>query len=191
MNANYNARTSTNYAAPTSAGKHPVRTSFLSVVSPMKKSLVLSLLGMVCFGLAAHAQMVNKDSLSLVSKIQSDQEKLTKLQNSVPDAEKAKKQTAEQAQESADDNRKAANKLSDDPQDRKLARRADNEASDARSDAKKARKANDNLEELNKDIRNLTERIAKNQTKLNKYIQANKNLQAAPTVLIPKDSVRN
>jgi septal ring factor EnvC (AmiA/AmiB activator) len=174
MNANYSTRSSSS-----------------PFIIPLTKSFLLSLIGVVCFCLVARAQMVNKDSLSLVSKIQADQEKLTKLQNSVPNAEKEKKQTAEQAQESADDNRKAANKLSDDPQDRKLARRADNEASDARDDAKKARKAADHLEDLNKDIRNLTERIAKNQTKLNKYIQANKNLQAAPTVIIPKDSVRN
>ena len=173
----------------------PTFSSTLSPVkflrAPLKKSLILSLLGVVCFGLAASAQMVNKDSLSLVNKIKSDQEKLAKMQNSVPDAEKGKKQTAEQAQESADDNRKAANKLSNDPQDKKLARRADNEAGDARSDAKKARKATDHLENLNKDILNLTERIAKNQTKLNRYIQINKNNVEAPVVLVQKDSVRN
>jgi cell division septum initiation protein DivIVA len=174
MNANYYARSSSS--------------PFIRLLT---KSFLFSFLGLFGLGLAVRAQMVNKDSLSLVSKIQSDREKLTKLQNSVPDAEKQKKETAEQAQESADDNRKAANKLSNDPQDRKLARRADSEAGDARSDAKRARKAADNLEELNKNIRNLTERIAKNQTRLNKYIQANKNYEAAPTVAIPKDSVGN
>jgi hypothetical protein len=174
MNANYSPRSS----------------SFPSITS-LTKSFLLSLLWIVGFGLAGHAQMVNKDSLSLVNKIRSDQEKLTKMQNSIPVAEKSKVQAAEQAQESADDNRKAANKLSDDPQDKKLARRADNEASDARSDAKRARKAGDNLDELNKNIRDLTERIAKSQTKLNKFIQMNKNYEAAPTVVIPKDSVRD
>ena len=86
--------------------------------APMKRSLVLSLLGVVSFGLAAPAQMVNKDSLSLVNKIKVDQEKLTIMKSSVADAEKDKMQTAAQAQESADDNRKAANKLSNDPQDK-------------------------------------------------------------------------
>jgi len=67
----------------------------------LKKSFVLSLLGLLFFGLAASAQIVNKDSLSLVSKISADKEKLAKLQNSVAEKTKEKKQTAEQAQESA------------------------------------------------------------------------------------------
>ena len=156
----------------------------------MKKAILFTV-GVLSFGLIASAQMVNKDSLSLVSKISSDKEKLANLQAQVDDRTREKKETANKAQESADDNQKAANKLSSDPQDRKLARKADNEASDARSDAKRARKAADRLEELNKDIRNMTERIEKEQTKLNKYIQTQKNLNVAPTVIIPKDSTRN
>ncbi|HEX9513168.1 MAG TPA: hypothetical protein VF939_21910 [Puia sp.] len=156
----------------------------------MKKGILFTV-GILSFGLAASAQLVNKDSLSLVSKINSDKEKLAKLQSSVDDRTREKKETAEKAQESADDNRRAANKLSNDPQDRKLARQADNEASDARSDAKKARKAADRLDDLNKDIRNLTERIEKEQTKLNKYIQIQKNDDTAPTVILQKDSTRN
>ena len=159
----------------------------------MKKSILIAF-GVLCFGFVASAQMVNKDSLSLVSKINSDKEKLAKLQNSVDEKTRLKQQTANKAQESADENRTAANKLSNDPQDKKTARRADNAASDARSDAKKARKAADQLDDLNKDIRNLTERIEKEQTKLNKYIQTQKNLDAAPTVIVPamtKDSTKN
>jgi hypothetical protein len=88
------------------------------------------------------------------------------MKASIPEKEKAKAETAEQAQKSADDNRKAANKLSNDPQDRKLARRADRSASDARDDAKKARIAADDLEDLYKDIRKLTERIEKEEKKI-------------------------
>jgi hypothetical protein len=155
----------------------------------MKKNLLLTLLGLLSFGWGASAQMVNKDSLSLVSKINSDKEKLTKLQNSVDDMTKEKQRTAEQAQASADDNRKAANRLSNDPEDKRLARKADNEASDARTDAKRARKADDRLEDLHKDIRNLTEKIAKEETKLNKYVVSYKAAVTAPTVVIQKDSV--
>jgi DNA repair exonuclease SbcCD ATPase subunit len=158
----------------------------------MKKSILIAF-GVLCFGFVASAQMVNKDSLSLVSKINSDKEKLAKLQNSVDEKTRLKLQTANKAQQSADENRTAANQLSNDAQE-KTARRADNAASDARSDAKKARKAADQLDDLNKDIRNLTERIEKEQTKLNKYIQTQKNLDAAPTVIVPamtKDSTKN
>lgn len=133
--------------------------------------------------------MVNKDSLSLVSKIAADKEKLAKLQATVPQAAKDKEETAVQAQESADDNRKAASRLSNDPQNSKLARKADNQAGDARNDSRKARKAADRLETLNKDIRNLTEKIAKEETKLKKYVFETKAGVIAPTVVIPKDSV--
>jgi hypothetical protein len=163
---------------------------FLSSPSRVKKGLLLVVLALLSFSLAASAQMVNKDSLSLVSKINSDKEKLVKMQNSVAEKTKEKLQTAEQAQESADDNRKAANKLSNDPQDKKLARKADHGASDARSDAKSARKATDRLEKLNMDIRDLTERIAKNETKLSKYVTAYRVEATAVSVPIAKDSVR-
>jgi predicted nucleic acid-binding Zn-ribbon protein len=154
-----------------------------------KKGLFLSLLGLSFFRFEASAQVVNKDSLTLVSKINADKEKLAKLQSTVPQAMKEKEETAVQAQESADDNRKAASKLSNDPQNSKLARKADNEASDARSDSRKARKAADRLENLNKDIRNLAERIAKEETKLKKYVVESKAEMTAPSVVIPKDSV--
>jgi uncharacterized phage infection (PIP) family protein YhgE len=144
---------------------------------------------LVSFSMAGSAQTINKDSVSLVSKINNDKEKLAKLQGQVSERTNEKQKAAEQAQQSADDNRKAANKLSNDPQDKKLARKADNEASDARSDAKKARKANDRLEDLNKDIRDLTEKIAKEESKLKKYVVEYKNEVTAPTVIIPKDSV--
>jgi hypothetical protein len=155
----------------------------------IKKKAVLFLLGLLSFGLVASAQIMNKDSLSLVSKINTDKEKLAKLQGTVDERKKEKLQAAEQAQQSADDNRTAANRLSNDPQDKKLARKADNGAAGARDDAKKARKANDRLENLNKDILNLTEKIAKEETKLKKYVVAYRAEVTAPTVIVQKDSV--
>ncbi|HMH21215.1 MAG TPA: hypothetical protein VK563_05545 [Puia sp.] len=135
----------------------------------MRKNSILFLLSLFsCCALAA-AQTVNKDSLSLVSRINADKEKLVELQSSLDEKVSNKQKAAEQAQNSADENRKAANKLNNDPEDRKLARRADQKAGDARDDAKKARKADRQLEDLRKDIRNLTEKIAKEKTKLIKY----------------------
>src|SRR4051812_24708890 len=90
----------------------------------MKKNLFSFVIVFFAFFSLASAQVSNKDSLSLVNKIASGKEKLVKLEASVAGKEKDKKETAVQAQESADDNRKAAGKLSDDPQDKKLARRA-------------------------------------------------------------------
>jgi DNA repair exonuclease SbcCD ATPase subunit len=166
-----------------------IRSFITTRFSNVKKGFILSLLGLLFFGLAASAQMVNKDSFSLVSKINNDKEKLAKLQSTVAEKTKEKKQTAVQAQESADDNRRAANHLSDDPQDKKLARKADNEAYDARSDARKARKATDRLEELEKDIRNLKEKIAKEESKLNGYVMGYKAGMNAAAGPMPKDSV--
>jgi hypothetical protein len=145
------------------------------------KNLSFTIVFMLLLAGGLSAQIVNKDSLSLVKKIEADKEKLATLKSSVPDAEDQKRRTADRAQESADDNRKAASKLSDDPQDRQLARKASNAADDAKSDSRKARKAVDHLEGLNRDIRDLAERIDKEQSKLNKYIINNKEVvQAAP-----------
>jgi len=159
----------------------------------MKKSILVAL-GVMFLGFVSSAQMMNKDSLSLVTKINKDNEKLAKLQGNVEEKTRQKAETATKAQQSANDNMSAANNLNSNPQDKKLARKADNAAGDARSDAKRARVASDNLDNLNKDIRDVTERIAKNQTKLNKFIQAQKNLDAAPMVVVPAmtaDSTHN
>ena len=126
----------------------------------MKKTLFAVTLFLGAFVRNGSAQVVvNKDSLSLVNRLTRDREKLTKLQSQVEPQRKEKEDDAIQAQKAADENRRAAERLSGDPQSRKLARRADNAASDARSDAKKARKSADKLDDLQKDIRDLSESI--------------------------------
>jgi hypothetical protein len=137
----------------------------------MQRRWLLTLFGVFAFCVTTMAQKANTDSLSLVSKVSADQLKLAKLQNQVDDKTKDKKETAEQAQKSANDNTEAANKLSSNPQDKSLARKADRSASDARRDAKRARKAADNLDDLNKDIQKLNDKIAKENSKLNQYGQ--------------------
>jgi chromosome segregation ATPase len=127
-----------------------------------------------------------KQITKLQAKISEDSAKLIKFNSLVADYEKQKKEMADQAQQSADDNKRAAEKLSNDPQDRKLARKADNSASDARSDAKKARVAADKLDDLNEDIKKLTKQLEKERDKLDKYL---------PTIPVPivaqKDSLPN
>jgi hypothetical protein len=146
----------------------------------MQKRWLLVPIGVFAFCVTTMAQKVNTDSLKSVSKISADQLKLAKLQNQVEEKTKDKQETSEQAQKSANDNTEAANKLSSNPQDKGLARKADRSASSARSDAKKARKAADRLNDLNKDIQDLKEKIAKEQSKLNQYAQPGTTVPVAP-----------
>ncbi|HEX6430317.1 MAG TPA: hypothetical protein VF008_21645 [Niastella sp.] len=138
----------------------------------MQKVWLLTAMGLLFFCMSISAQIVNKDSLSLVSKISADQLKLGKLQNQVEQKTKDQQDASSDAQRSADRNSTAADRLSDDPENKKLARRANKRAGDARSDARSARKEGDRLDDLHKDIRNTKKRITDNQVKLNKHIQA-------------------
>jgi hypothetical protein len=73
------------------------------------------------------------------------------------------------AQQSASSNASAANTLSANPQDKSDARHADKTAGDAKSDARKARIAADKLDDLNKNILDLQNKIAVQQLKLDKF----------------------
>jgi len=134
----------------------------------------LFFIGSIFSALSTSAQndQNEKQMIKLQAKISEDSAKLVKFNSLLPDYERQKKQTADQAQQSADDNKKAAERLSNDPQDKKLARKADNSASDARSDAKKARVAADKLDDLNQDIKKLTKQLEKERDKLDKYLHA-------------------
>jgi len=134
--------------------------------------------------MSVSAQQINTDSLSLISKISANQLKLAKLQNTVEEITRDKQDHATSAQQSADKNKTAADRLSDDPTDKKVARKADNAASDARSEAKKARKASDKLKDLNKNIADLKNKIANDQEKLNAY----RNVTSVTNLPLPADS---
>lgn len=123
------------------------------------------------FSIAASAQTVNKDSLSLVSKIEEDKSKLTDLQTQLEERLKSKGDAIAQAQRSANANSTAADKLSDDPKNKKLAKRADKSSSAARKDAKVARIETEKVEKLNKNIRSTKKRIAKNEKRLKKFTE--------------------
>jgi outer membrane murein-binding lipoprotein Lpp len=113
----------------------------------------------------------DKKTIEQQAKISEDSSKLVKFNGMVPQFEQDKKRTADQAQQSADDNKTAATRLSNDPQDKKLAKKADRTARDARSDAKRARVAAVKLDDLNKDIEKLTKQLNKERDKLGKYQQ--------------------
>src|SRR6478735_6477646 len=137
----------------------------------MQKVLLLTSIGLLFFCISTFAQKVNTDSLSLVSKISTDQLRLGKLQNQLEQKTKNKDDASEQAQKSANENSAAADKLRDNSDNKKLARKANSKAGNAKSDSRNARRESNRLDELNKDIQDLKNRIADNQVKLNKYIQ--------------------
>ena len=137
----------------------------------MQKVLLLTSIGLLFFCISTFAQKVNTDSLSLVSKISTDQLRLGKLQNQLEQKTKNKEDASAQAQKSADENSAAADKLRDNSDNKKLARKANNKAGNAKSDSRHARRESNRLDELNKDIQEVKNRIANNQVKLNKYLQ--------------------
>ena len=136
----------------------------------MLKLLLLIPCGLLLFCKPISAQL-NKDSLTLVSKIYRDQLKLSKLLGQLEQHSNKKDDASEKAQSSANKNSVAADNLSDNPDSKKLARKAQNKASDAKNDSRNARIASSNLDKLNNDIQFLKNRIENNKAKLNKYIK--------------------
>ncbi|HEY8898372.1 MAG TPA: hypothetical protein VIM79_26270 [Niastella sp.] len=138
----------------------------------MQKLLLITATVLLGFSISASAQELNKDSLSLVSKIEEDKSKLADLQTQLEERLKSKGDAIAKAQRSANANSTAADKLSDDPKNKKLAKKADKSSSVARKDAKAARIETEKVEKLNKNIRSTKKRIAKNEKRLKKYTQA-------------------
>jgi chromosome segregation ATPase len=132
-----------------------------------KKSLFT--VGLVVISITVTAQKINTDSLSIISKISEYQLKRAKLQNTIQQTTWDKQDAATKVQISADKNSQDANRLNNDPQNKKLAKDADNSASDARKDSKSARNANKKLADLNKAIAELDSKISDQQQKLSAY----------------------
>ena len=107
-----------------------------------------------------------KQSLELSKKINDNKMKLAKLENTLKSKSDEMESTTAAAQRSADDNSNAANKLSSDPLDKKLARQAESAGNHAKKNAKHARIAGDKLESLTKEIQSLKEKIAADEAKL-------------------------
>jgi cell division protein FtsL len=147
----------------------------------MLRVILLVSVGVFFICVKASGQKVNMDSLKLISTISTDQLKLGKLQNSVDQKTKSKEDDSVLAQQSADKNATAANRLSTDPQNKQDAKQADNAAGSAKSQAKKARKANAQLSKVQKDIADLQSKIAKEQAELN-VLTRTPNVPIAPNV---------
>ena len=154
----------------------------------MQKKNCWIIVGLAICSLTANAQQINTDSLSHVSKISKYQLKRAELQNTIEQTTRDKQDAALKVQSSADQNSRDANRLTSDPQNKKLARKADNAASDAKRDSKRSRNANDKLDDLNKQIAKLDAQIAKEQSKLDVYRVAG---SSAITVPAPVDTAHH
>ena len=135
----------------------------------MQKKSVLIVVGLAAFSLAVTAQKINTDSLSLVSKISEYQLKRAKLQNTVDQTMQEKADAATKVQNSANQSSQDANRLTNDPQNKGLAKKADQSAGDARRDSKRSRAANDKLHDLYKEIAKLDDKITGEQRKLSVF----------------------
>jgi hypothetical protein len=144
----------------------------------MGKKMVLhgmAFSGLLLLGIGATAQADStrvtndKKLVKLLAKVNEDSVKLVKFNGMVAQFEKDKENAATQAQQSADDNKRAAERLADNPQDKKLARRARSAARTAKNDSQKARVAANKLDDLNDDIKKLTRQLGKEQGKLASY----------------------
>src|ERR1044072_7797744 len=98
----------------------------------MQKLLLITATVLLGFSISTSAQELNKDSISLVSKIEDDKSKLSDLQTQLEERLKSKGDAIAKAQRSANANSSAADKLSDDPRNKKLAKKADKSSSVAR-----------------------------------------------------------
>lgn len=118
--------------------------------------------------ISAHGQY-DKRIGKLQAKISQDSTKLVKYESMISSYEEQKGETAAAAQASANDNKKAAGRLTDDPQNKRLARQANKAASNAAKDSKKARLAAEKLDRLNRNIKQLNEQLANESAKMGKY----------------------
>lgn len=107
-----------------------------------------------------------KQKTTIETRLQTNKEKLAKLEQDLVDKQAAKDKAVTQAEESAEENRRAAVQLSNDASHKKKARRADHASDDARRDAKRARIATNNLEDVEDDIKSVKKKIAEDESKL-------------------------
>lgn len=137
---------------------------------------MISVVSIALTSFSAHAQEVSKDSINILKQEKQNLEiskrlnenklKLAKLENTLQQKNDAVTSSASDAQKAAADNQETAQKLNNDAQDRKLAKRASKDAKHAQKAARAGRNAVDDLEDLQKDIKNLKKKIAEDEAKL-------------------------
>jgi predicted nucleic acid-binding Zn-ribbon protein len=163
----------------------------------MKRKNVLFSALAIMLSLSVSAQAVTSDSITVLKqqkeaiaiskRINDNKIKLAKLQNTVGKAEQNVQTTGDDAQKSANTNGAAADKLTTDAENKKLAGDASKSAKEAKHDAKQARKASANLENLRKDIESLKSKIAADESSLSAISDKNSNNIPASVPGVPKN----
>jgi hypothetical protein len=153
----------------------------------MKNPKLIFFVLLISLNSVAVAQVVSKDSITtlkqqkealVISKRVNDNKlKLVKLENMTGKAMDNAVNTSAEAQKSADINGRAADKLTGDAQDKKLAMEAGKSANNAKHDAKQARKAASKLEDVKKEITDLRSKISADESKLSTLLGDKSNIQ--------------
>ena len=142
----------------------------------MKKFFIISIMSIALAGFSAQAQEVSKDSIKVLKQEKEDLEtskrlndnklKLAALENTVKEKNENVSSSARDAQTAASNNQESAEKLNNDSQDKKLAKKARKDAKKAEKAGKTGRDAASDLDDLEKDILDLKEKIAADEAKL-------------------------
>lgn len=141
----------------------------------MKQTMIITSLLLSVFSIQTLKAQV-PDSMALakqqvqITKLETDlserKMKLAKTENSLKLATERHSEAEEKAARSAADNAKLADKLRNDPTDKRLSRKARKSARSAERYAKKARKAKSSMEGLSDDAEKYRKRIATDEKKL-------------------------
>ncbi len=134
-------------------------------------SISITLVSYTTFG-----QTISQDSIKLLKtqkaaielsrEINQNKLKLSELENRLNREISEKENAADNVQRHADDNEELAEKLSDDPNDKRLARKSHKKARKAKSASKQSRRAAKDVEDIRDRIESLRKRIAKDEAKL-------------------------
>lgn len=136
--------------------------------------VIVALLTFSAFAVSAqgrnpeYIKMLNyqSDALKISKKINENKIKLYELEGNLIEKGKKSQSTILKAQNSADDNVVAADKLSANVSNEKNAKKAKSSASDAKHDSDKASDAIDDLSDLTKEISDLKSEIASEQSQI-------------------------
>jgi hypothetical protein len=139
---------------------------------------ILGIIAGILISLTISAQVSNdslatlthqKDTLALKKQINARKLKLAKLENNVEQKRLEVEAATKNAQQSADVNADAAARLSNNAQDKSLARKAKKAAKVAKNDSRHARIAAENLTNLRNEMASLKNKIASDEAKLGSF----------------------
>ena len=139
------------------------------------KQFIIALFSLLVIGTNIFAQVssdsmktlkTQKEILKIQDRLNENKIIVAKYENEIAKTSKNQENAAKDAQQSANANNDAASDLSNDAQNRKLAKKASRRARQAEKDASTARKNNGKMEKLNKNIEELKKKIAEDEQKL-------------------------